>query len=669
MLWLFISLLGGISVGYFHYLFRQPKKSLNLFLAVLRSSSVTVILLLLFNLSLTKSVQTLSKQKLNIIVDNSQSIKFLHQDSLVLNSVDYLKKQLVLKDKFDVNYYTIGEQFMLGDSIDFGAKLTNFSDAIKSINDNNSEGSVTILLSDGNQNYGSKAHFEVDSLSQVVFPVVFGPSISPFDLSIETVQHNPFAFSGNQSEIEVVAHSSENSDQKAILKVIAGNKVVSQNSASFKESKSQMVKMVLPPSKPGVNRYKVRIESRINEISLSNNEFSFDVETIDESSRVAIVSSIVHPDIGVFIKAINALESSTAIVLTPTEFLAQKDQFQTALIYQPNQSFAEIAQWIQKTGFQAAWIIGSDTDTNWLNQSLNWFKLEPTKESELYYIAYNSDFNLFTIKSSDFSNWPPIETSFGSVTFNIPNSPLFFKKFRGIVLKEDPLWTLFESNGSKGALLRGENFWKWRAQTYLNTGNFQAFDALIGQVVRLLSNSVNRDRLQLTYKTIYDETDIKEISALWLNDNLENNPDEVLELNITHQNSGFSETRNMVFQSGRYRLSLKDLSEGNYNFDVMVNGSIRKKGYFEILNRRIEEHQLSANFEDMNLLAAESGGKLFTSDNLKDLVQLIAKSDRYRPVEKVSQKIVPLLSVWWFLAIFITTISAEWFARKYNGLL
>ena len=669
ILWLFISILGGVSVGYFQYLYKKSKTTLNFALALFRSASVGVILLLLFNLSLTQSEPYLSKYQLNIIADNSQSIRFLNQDSLLLSSVDYLKNQTAIKERFDVRYYTIGEQLKRSDSIDFSDKLTNLSEAIKAMNEINSQEMVTILLSDGNQNYGTKAHFEADSLSQVVFPVVYGSSISPFDLSIETVQHNPYAFSSNQSEIEVVVHSSENTDRNVILKAIVDNKVVSQNSVSFRDRKSQMVKMIIPPSKPGINRYKVSIESGIKEKSLSNNQFDFDVETIDESSKVAIVSGIVHPDIGVFVKAINALESSSAVVLTPSEFMAQKDQFQTALIYQPNQAFSEIAQWIQRTGFQAAWIIGSETDSKWVNQSQNWFQLDSTTESELYDLAYNPDFNLFTIESFDFSAWPPIEASFGSVAFKVPNTPLFFKKYRGIVLKEDPIWTMFESNGIKGSLIRGENFWRWRAQTYLNTGNFEAFDALIGQVIRSLSNAVNRDQLQLTYRTIYNETDNKEISALWLNDNLENNPDEVLEIQIKNNITGLSESRNMVFQSGRYRISLDDLGEGNYTFNVQVNGILKKEGSFEILNRKVEEHQLSANFEDMNLLATASGGQLFTPEDLEELVQMITKSDRYRPVEKVSQKVVPLLTIWWFLAILSTTIAVEWFVRKYNGLL
>ena len=133
---------------------------------------------------MTQSEPYLSKYQLNIIADNSQSIRFLNQDSLLLSSVDYLKNQTAIKERFDVRFYTIGEQLKRSDSIDFSDKLTNLSEAIKAMNEINSQEMVTILLSDGNQNYGTKAHFEADSLSQVVFPVVYGSSISPFDLSI-----------------------------------------------------------------------------------------------------------------------------------------------------------------------------------------------------------------------------------------------------------------------------------------------------------------------------------------------------------------------------------------------------------------------------------------------------------------------------------------------------
>ena len=83
----------------------------------------------------------------------------------------------------------------------------------------------------------------------------------------------------------------------------------------------------------------------------------------------------------------------------------------------------------------------------------------------------------------------------------------------------------------------------------------------------------------------------------------------------------------------------------------------------------VETHKLSANFEDMYLIASQTGGTLYTPEQFDGLVSQLLGSDSFRPVEKFSQKIVPLHSIWWLLAILILTISSEWFLRKYNGLL
>jgi len=664
-----IALLGGLSVGYMQYLYHRPKSSLNIFLAVLRSVSVSIVLLLLFDLSITLRSTYLDKRELNIIVDNSLSMKFLNQDSLVSKWAQALKGNIDLTKKFDLTFYTVGELLNRTENLSFTEDKTDLGQAISLINERSRGLSVSVLLTDGNQNYGTKAAFQSDSLMQVVYPVVFGPADSPFDLSIETVLHNPYVYSGNQSEIEVITRSTKITDQPVALKVFLNNRVVAQRNLSFKDQKSQMVKLLLPLSQPGLNRYIVKIESAVDERSKSNNRYNFDIETIDEVSRVAIVSSLNHPDIGVLAKSINALDASSAVVLSPKAFFDQKDQFQTAFFYQPDNAFAPLVDWAIRNRFQHAWVIGSRTDRTWLNQVQDNFNLDLTNETEIYRPTLNSEFNLFTVESLNVASWPPVTASFGSVTFNVPSTPLLYKSYRGLVLKEDPLWAFYESNGVRGALIRAEDYWKWRAQTYVTTGNFEAFDGLIGQVVRFLSNSVNRDQLQLTYQSTYDETDKKEISALWLNDNLENNATEALTIDITSNDSNFLESRPLIFGAGRYRVSLDDLAEGNYSFNISVNGVRKQEASFEIINRGIEEHRLSANFEDMNLLAMASGGLMFTSDQMEDLISVLIYKDTYRPVEKISQKIVPLLSVWWFLAILIIAISSEWFVRKYNGLL
>ncbi len=53
-------------------------------------------------------------------------------------------------------------------------------------------------------NFGSNAIYAADSVVQTVFPMVFGPLDSPFDSSIEAVNHNPYTYSGNKTEIEII---------------------------------------------------------------------------------------------------------------------------------------------------------------------------------------------------------------------------------------------------------------------------------------------------------------------------------------------------------------------------------------------------------------------------------------------------------------------------------
>ena len=669
ILWLSLSILGGLSIGYFQYLFRSSVSSLKIALAALRGSSVALIVLLLFNFNHTISDSYIVKQPLNILVDNSLSIKYLNQDSLVLNMVGRFKNQFDLNERFDVNFYAFGQQFKRYDSVLFDAPITHLSEAIIEINDKTSMVSTTVLLTDGNQNFGSNAIYAADSVVQTVFPMVFGPLDSPFDSSIEAVNHNPYTYSGNKTEIEITVLSNKLTENNSFVYAFLNGKKVAESRVSFRESKSHIFSLILPSSKPGLNNYSIVLDPIDNEQNTGNNAYNIAIETIDESSNVAIITNISHPDVGALTKAINALDATIADVLSPDEFLLQKEKYRAAFLYQPNEQFSKLTSWMKASGFQVAWVIGIKSNLNWLNQAQNNFSFELTEETETYDLFYNTNFDLFTIEASDFESWPPIEANFGRLQFKVSNTPLFFKEYQEIAVEDDPLWSLYETGSVKGAVLRGENIWRWRAQSFVNSGSFESFDVLVHQIVRFLTNNVNRNQLQLAYKSIYNESDQKEVSALWLNENLENNSTSELLIRINNLDNSLMEERQMIYKSGRYRASIEDIKEGSYSFEIIVNGSRQSGGSFKIENRNIETHKLSANFEDMYLLASQTGGTLYTPEQFDELVSQLLGSDSFRPVEKFSQKIVPLHTIWWLLAILILTISSEWFLRKYNGLL
>ncbi len=97
--------------------------------------------------------------------------------------------------------------------------------------------------------------------------------------------------------------------------------------------------MILPSSKPGLNNYSIVLDPIDNEQNTGNNAYNIAIETIDESSNVAIITNISHPDVGALTKAINALDATIADVLSPDEFLLQKEKYRAAFFINPMNNF------------------------------------------------------------------------------------------------------------------------------------------------------------------------------------------------------------------------------------------------------------------------------------------------------------------------------------------
>ncbi len=93
------------------------------------------------------------------------------------------------------------------------------------------------------------------------------------------------------------------------------------------------------------------------------------------------------------------------------------------------------------------------------------------------------NYSPFIIDDLDFESFPPLLSNFGTVNFAVPFETILNKKLKHISTKQ-PLLVTNEANNRREAVLFGENIWKWRAQSFINTKSFNAFDNFTGKLVQ-----------------------------------------------------------------------------------------------------------------------------------------------------------------------------------------
>ncbi|WP_452220803.1 VWA domain-containing protein [Lacinutrix salivirga] len=671
---LYIILAGIIALllALFQYWYNSKHKSkTKVLFTFLRFLTLFSIFLLLINPKFEQNKIYTEKPNLVVAIDNSSSIPHLEQSENVLAFSDFLKSNTQLSDKFNIDMFSFGNTLNLNDSLSFKEETTNISKTVTQLNQiYKNTVSPTILVTDGNQTLGSDYEFAGKKLNQPIYPIILGDTINYTDLKISRLNVNKYAYLKNQFPVEAVLVYNGNSNVSTKFVVKAGNSTVYSKAVQFsKTNNSQLINFTLPANRVGVQSYKAQLVPISNEKNTVNNYKNFAVEVIDEKTKVAIVSSMVHPDLGVLKKSIESNQQRTASFFKPNEIINKLNDFQLVILYQPNNSFKQLYSALEKENKNKFVITGPQTDWNFLNKEAKFYSQDITSQTEDYQPELDTNYGAFIIEDLDFSSFPPVASSFGETQFKVPFQTLLNKTVDGFSTNE-PLLVTLESDSRREAVLFGENIWKWRAQSFINNKSFTNFDNFLGKLIQYLASNKRKNRLDVDYESFYQGNNNVLIKAQFFNKNYEFDATETLAITVTDKVSNIVKQFPLLLKGNNYEVDLSQLPASDYSFTVKASReNISKSGNFKILEYNIEQQFLNANVSKLKQLAINSNAKSYFITNYQSIVNDLVNDDRYKPIQKTDKKIVPLID-WKYLLFFIAlTLALEWFLRKYNGLI
>ncbi len=638
-------------------------------MAFLRFIAIFGLLVLLINPILTqKSFETV-KIPLPIVVDNSSSIVELKSNESALEVYKKLTSNADLKDKFDVQSYQFSNELESSESYDFKGTQTRIDGVGKGLKSiHKSVNHPTVIVTDGNQTQGSDYIYSFDE-NKAVYPIVLGDTTAVLDLKISQLNVNKYAFLKNKFPVEVFVNYSGNKSLNATFSISQGNSVLSKQNVSFSNSqKSQMITVLLPAEKVGVQVFKATISSSEQEKNTYNNSKNFAVEIIDQKTEVAIVSSINHPDIGALKRAIESNQQRKVTIVKPNQINSLQD-FNVLILYQPTAEFKSVFEKNSLANLNTWIITGLKTDFNFLNQHQSTFDFKMSSQLEDYLASFSPEFNLFAIDNIGFENFPPLQNPFGTITSKTKYDKLIGARIRNVEL-ESPLLAYTENQGKRTAFLLGENIWKWRLQSHIDQQSFEKFDVFIDKTIQFLSSNNARKSLVVTHENFYNFGDAIEINAQYFNKNYEF--DDNARLSITVKNKATNQTKSydLLKSTNSYKVNLDGLSAGNYSFTVTENNSKTSySGFFEVLDFDIEKQFVNPDYAKLNQLASHTNGKTYLANQVEELIQSLLTNENYKPIQKEIVKKTPIIDWFWLLIIIVLALASEWFIRKYNGLL
>jgi hypothetical protein len=673
ILYILIAIIISIVLAVFMYGYKTKfSKSTAWIYGSLRFVTIFSVLLLLINPKFKTETYSIIKPKLPVLIDNSQSVSELNQTTNVSSFVASLKANENLNKKFDLSFYTFGNEFKINDSLTFNEKNSNISEALSFINQLfKDEVAPTVLITDGNQTLGNDYEFSSTNFKNRLYPLVIGDSTKYLDLKIAQLNSNPYAFLKNNFPVEVIVVYQGAKNIRAQFEVKKGTATVYKENVSFTEKENtKILDFTLPASNVGFQKYTVQINPISEEKNKINNSKQFAVEVIDQSTNILIVSDIIHPDIGAIKRSAESNKQRKVTVKKPSEALSLISDHQLIILYQPNRNFTKIYSEIDKLNKNTLVFTGKHTDWYFLNNIQDNYIKGVTNQSENVVGVLNQNYGVFAIDDLGFSDYRPLNTLFGALEILVPHDIILIQSIDGFETAT-PLLATTEINSARNAIFDGEGIWKWRAQSFIDSKDYREFDDFFGKVIQYLVSNKRRSRLEVSYEIFYYNNNAIRISAQYFDKNFVFNSNANLSILVKNKDTKQSSEYPLLLKRNYYEIDLSDLEAGEYVFKVSVNDEsvLTRNGAFTILDFNVEQQFLNADVAKLSRVARNTEGKDYFISDASSLIDFLIKDDTFKQIEKTQEKIEPLIEWIYLLGLILLSLSTEWFLRKYNGLL
>ena len=657
----------ALFIAFFQYILKNKEKSqLNYWLSFLRSLSIFTLFLLIINPTINKNNLNIIKPNLLVAVDNSASIKHSLQSENVENLVQELKNDAELNSKFAINYYTFGTNLNTLDSLSFSENQTNLSKPFLELSNlYKSANNPVVLITDGNQTIGNDVEFV--NYKSPVFSYIVGDTTVFEDISISKLNINKYSYINNKLPVELFINYTGNKTISKKLTVYNKNTKVYSKLLNFSSSENvQEVSFYLTATTAGTHFYTATIETLENEQNILNNTKNFSINVIEEVAEILILTSVIHPDLGMFKKSIESNKQRSVTISNITNFKGKLSDFQLIMIYQPNNLFKHVFDEISKENLNYFIVSGLATDWDFLNNNQNDFKKDAISQSEEYHPVFNLNYESFVSSDVGFSRFAPLEDFFGDLTFSTPANTLLFQKI-GSIETEQPLLATFKKNNQKGAILFGENSWRWRMNSFTENKTFEVFDGFISNLIQYLSSNLKNNRLDVALNQLYYANETIAIAASYLDENYNFDNRAKLWITITNEASNFIKKVPFTLLNNQFYVELTNIPSGEYTYAVSVeNQKVSALGNFKIVPFEVEQQFTNSNFTKLAKLSSNTNGTIyFNGDNT--LISDLKLDERFKSIQKINVTKTPLINFKWLLGLIILSLSVEWFLRKYFG--
>lgn len=657
-------------------LYRKSKgsKFLNIILFALRTLSTAIVVLLLFNPFIKTTKTFVEQPTIVLLYDNSSSMALNSFSGEYKSAVETIQKEI--SSKFRLDEYCFGETLNDYDSLTLDARVTNISNALKSVEKqyiNKNIGAV-VLVSDGISNFGESVENTLNRFPFKVHTLLCGDTTDYADLSIKKVYFNKSVSTNTIFKTTVAVAAQNCKGNQAVVKVLENDKVIQQKTIGIntKNFSKNIDFEFSSGDKQTVRQLDFVIKGIENEQQKSNNSKRIFVDVFNKKNRILFYGQSPHPDLGAIASVLDDhYEKDFAFANDPLPDFSQYDLVVLHELPVREHNSKDLIRQAESNPKTSIWtFVGAGTDFEALNSLQAAIEVSEGATTSMFDTKslYDNSFSLFTLNEKtkdEINRFPPLLSKHLQLTFNSNVQTLLSQSIMKIETN-NPSICFTKDNTRKVCFTFGTNIWRWRLFDYYSTNTHDSFNELIVKIIHYLTTDAD-DNLKILFNSDYYSDEPIRLNAELVNQSGEriNGPDIVLTLTNKLNSKSFD----YVFSrhEDAYELNIGVLEEGIYSFKaetLLTDKTYTSRGQFSVAEASAEAANLKADRQLMETIANSTNGQFFTIGQVNELIQTISTDNQTTPVRHSEINFAELLNYRFLLMILLVLLSAEWILRK-----
>lgn len=685
MLLLLLGLPAAAAIAWWLYSSPTVKSQLKQWqrtvLMLLRFLSVAAIVVALANISFNSTKHHRQRPIIVVACDNSASMAMTADSAWVRNEFPLQIDKLCddLKSKCDIQRISFADETTENSVPDFEGQASNMASVFDYIEDKMFGQNVgaLIIASDGIVNYGSDPLQKSATFGKPVYTIALGDTLPHPDLLIDRITSNKTAHKG--IHFPIVAHIKGED-------VPTGNYTLTLSCDGQKTDSAQVEvgereiylkkTFYVREDSSGLHHYTFSIDIPKNDINPRNNTAGTVVDVRDDIQEILLLQNSWHPDVAAINKALSTDQRYKLTVSNIKDFKGDIGKYSLIILHQlptAENKAGGIVEKAKKAGIPMLIIIGQQTKITDLQQLELGIKIKQARNDfEEVQAAQNSDFQVFSISfdRQQMADFPPLTAPYGEYG-EIPASQVLFYQQIGAVHTKRPLIFFTQTGNQKIGVIAGEGIWRWRLHDFASNGSQSISNEIISKTVQYLCNSEKRERFVLNISNTIPMHRNIIADAVVYNKMYEPVNNAEIEMLITDSKRSTYKSAFQAAETG-YTLNLGHKETGLYNYTATAtlgDEKMTKRGQFIVTDESPEKNNLTANHNLMYLLATEHNGKMFSANEISKIAADITNNRQIETITSSSETISHPIDFLPIAIIVILLLAAEWFLRKFWGLV